>query len=117
MATLTQIRVGNTSYDIDAGFETINITNSDTISDMSKLNHCYLQDNNYIYRLSYVDGNEYYFENIDETVYRYISIYSDGSIVRDTSKELATEHDIVDIINRKITVVINADDTIDLTIN
>lgn len=123
MATLTKIRIGDTFYDIgsvgeatDTNFEIIDITGLSTVSDINKLKHCYLKDGTYVYHLSYNDGNEYYFENTDETVYRYISVYGDGSINRESSTELATKDNVIEIVNSKITVVINADDTIDLTI-
>ena len=74
--------------------------------------HAKLLDNGFVYHLSYVDGNEYYYENLDEGKYRYISIYSDGNLVREEERELGggiSEERVQEMIDNSIAAALEGD--------
>lgn len=82
MATITKIKLGEYTHSLGGSSEIIDITTLETISQMELLDNCRLRDGHYIYHLVYKEGEEYYFENCDEHVYRYIGVTSTGEIDR-----------------------------------
>ena len=100
-----------------SGVEVIDITDLDYVPeeyrDWDKLRTCYLNEGGSIYHLSYDDVNTFYYECIDELVYKYIMIDTDFSINRNDDQYIATQ----EYVDSKISVIINDDNTIDLIIN
>lgn len=74
------------------GLAVIDITNAEdslTREQLAKLPYCYIKDGELIYHLSYVDVDCWYYENTDEKIYRYLTIYNDGNFDRHEPEDMS----------------------------
>lgn len=82
MATITKIKFGESVHSLGEGIQTIDITDLDVLDAVGLLDNCLLKDNEHMYHLTCKNASEYYFENCDEHIYRYICVTSTGEIDR-----------------------------------